>query len=275
MKQPLHFMDNSFINPTNPISINIIGAGGTGSHMIAAIARLNHTLIALGHPGFTVQLWDDDTVSETNVGRQLFADSEIGLPKSVCLINKVNRFFGTDWKAITQRFEKKTRTNILRENMASLTISCVDEVKPRFEIADLLLEQHIKMGHVLDSPTYWIDCGNSRYNGQVILATVGDVRQPDSKKYIPVAFLPMVTDEFKDSLLTQVDNREPSCSMAEALAQQSLFINSTLANLTGSLLEQAIRQGFLEYRGFFVDLLRFRALPIKITAHTDRMANAA
>jgi hypothetical protein len=30
-KPTVHFTDNDLLNPTNPISVNLIGAGGTGS----------------------------------------------------------------------------------------------------------------------------------------------------------------------------------------------------------------------------------------------------
>jgi hypothetical protein len=38
------------------------------------------------------------------------------------------------------------------------------------------------------------------------------------------------------ALEAQDDSNEPSCSLAEALEKQDLFINSTLANMAASLL---------------------------------------
>ncbi len=52
----IHFTDNSLINPVNPITVNLIGAGGTGSQMLTALARMNHSLIALGHAGMQLNL---------------------------------------------------------------------------------------------------------------------------------------------------------------------------------------------------------------------------
>src|SRR3546814_12228456 len=72
--------------------------------MLTALAKMNHALTALGHAGLQLTLWDDDRVSSANIGRQLFASSEIGLAKSVALINRVNRFFGTSWKAEERKF---------------------------------------------------------------------------------------------------------------------------------------------------------------------------
>ena len=105
-KPTAHFADNDLLNPTNPISVNLIGAGGTGSKVLTALAEMNHSLIELRHAGLQVRLWDDDIITSANLGRQRFAESETGLYKSVALINRVNRFFGTSWKSETVKFEK-------------------------------------------------------------------------------------------------------------------------------------------------------------------------
>ena len=95
----VHYIDNYLIDPQHPVTVNLIGAGGTGSQVLTCLARLDVTLRALGHPGLSVTLYDPDIVSGTNIGRQLFSDSDIGLNKAKCLITRVNNFFGNDWKA--------------------------------------------------------------------------------------------------------------------------------------------------------------------------------
>jgi hypothetical protein len=50
--------------------------------------EINESLIALGHAGLQVRLWDDDIITSANLGRQRFAESETGLYKSVALINR-------------------------------------------------------------------------------------------------------------------------------------------------------------------------------------------
>ena len=83
----VHFVDNVLLNPTNPISVNLIGAGGTGSQVLTALARMSHALTELNHAGLSVRLWDDDVITEANLGRQLFAESELGLHKSTVRID--------------------------------------------------------------------------------------------------------------------------------------------------------------------------------------------
>lgn len=262
-KTKMHFTDPYLISPTNPITINLIGAGGTGSKVLTALMEMNHSLVALGHAGLSVRLWDDDLVSSANIGRQRFAQSEVGLYKSVALINRANRFMGTNWKAQTVKFEKDPLGRCPENMQAVIYISCVDSVKSRFEIA-YILNLHPNRRHHRDTPKYWMDFGNSQHTGQVILSTVGEIAQPKSEKFEAVAQLPFVTEEFGELLKQSeaVDNT-PSCSVAEALEKQDLFINSALAQMGCSLLWNLFREGMTQYRGFFLNLKDFRSQPLK------------
>ncbi len=260
-KPKVHFADKYLIQPTNPISVNLIGAGGTGSQVLTALARINHSLNALQHAGLSVRVFDDDIVTEANRGRQLFTSAELGLNKGVALINRINRFFGTNWKAIPSKFGKDTLA-CYPQYKANITISCVDNVDARFEIAAVL--SRLENGIDLNKALYWMDFGNSRYTGQVVLSTVHPIKQPISKKFQPVDTMPFVTDEF-NTLLQQADKDDtPSCSLAEALTKQDLFINSSLADLGASLLWQLFRQGMTENRGFFHNIKEFRTQPLKV-----------
>jgi PRTRC genetic system ThiF family protein len=260
----VHFTDNYLLNPPNPIEVNLIGAGGTGSKVLTALMEMNHSLTELGHAGLQVRLWDDDIITEANLGRQRFAPSETGLYKSVALINRANRFMGTNWKADTQKFERKAFGGLPDNAMATIFITCVDSVKARFGIAEILkaLDNGKYYHH---KPKYWLDYGNSQHTGQVLLSTIGEIRQPDSEKYETVAILPMVTDEFGD-LLKQSEEQDdtPSCSLAEALEKQDLYINSALAQMGSSLLWSMFRYGMSEYRGFFLNLKNYHSQAIKV-----------
>ena len=265
IKTKVHFTDSYLINPTNPITINLIGAGGTGSQVLTALARMNYALTELNHAGLSVRLWDDDVVTEANLGRQLFAESELGLHKSVALINRTNRFFGTDWKAENQKFEKDDLGKIQSHMKSEIYTSCVDSVKSRFEIAEILNELKINKGYYRNQSKYWMDFGNSQCTGQVLLSTIGNIRQPNSEKYATVENLPFVTEEFGELLKqSETDDETPSCSLAEALEKQDLFINSALAQMGSSLLWNLFRNGLIENRGFFLNLKEFRTQPIKL-----------
>jgi PRTRC genetic system ThiF family protein len=260
----MHYADNFLLNPTNPITVTLIGAGGTGSRMLTELARMNHSLITLGHAGLQVTLYDADTITTANQGRQLFADTEIGWCKSVALINRTNRFFGTNWKAVTVAFSKANLKFLPNQGKANLYISCVDSVSARFDIATVLQDSTENNNWERSKSLYWLDMGNARYTGQAILSTIQDIKQPASKRYRTVSHLPMVTVEFKELLETQTENMEPSCSLAEALEKQDLYINATLASMGASLLWKLFREGMTEYRGFFLNLANFKSEPIPV-----------
>jgi len=262
-KTKMHFTDPYLINPTNPITVNLIGAGGTGSKVLTALMEMNHSLTVLGHAGLSVRLWDDDIVTSANLGRQRFAPCETGLHKSVALINRANRFMGTDWKAETVKFEKDPLGRFPKNMQAVIYISCVDSVRSRFEIAHIL-NGHSNRRHHRDAPRYWMDFGNSQHTGQVVLSTVGEIPQPKSEKFETVAKLPFVTEEFGELLMqSEAVDVAPSCSLAEALEKQDLFINSALAQMGCSLLWNLFRQGMTENRGFFLSLKNFHTQPLK------------
>lgn len=269
IRQPLtavHIVEKEWLNPYNPIVVNLIGAGGTGSQVLTALARMNHALNELNHPGLFVRLFDDDKVERANLGRQLFATAELKQYKAVALINRVNLFFGTNWKAVTARYDKAGLKEQPELAQAGLTISCVDTVQARMEIAEILKNLSKHSGYGRNKPLYYMDFGNSRFTGQVILSTVGKIAQPEMKKYDTVDTLPMVTDEFRELLLaSEGSDKTPSCSLAEALTKQDLFINSALANAGASLLWQLFREGMLFNRGFFVNLKEFRMQPLKVS----------
>src|ERR1700712_2475126 len=263
-KPAVHIVQQELLQPYNPVTINLIGAGGTGSQVLTALARMNQALIALNHPGLMVRVFDDDKVERSNLARQLFTTAELGLFKSVALINRINRFFGTNWKAETEKYDN-TYSGDKESAWATMTIGCVDTVQARQDIAQVLKTLNKRMSNSRSQPLYYMDFGNSRETGQVILSTIGKIKQPDSKQYRTAETLPMVTDEFGELLkASETTDNTPSCSLAEALTKQDLFINSALTNLGASLLWQLFREGVLFNRGFFLNLKEFKTQPLKV-----------
>lgn len=264
IKPIVHFSDKQLITPTNPVTVNLIGAGGTGSKVLTCLVEINKSLQALGHTGLDVRLWDDDRIEDSNIGRQRFAESEIGLYKSVALINRANRWAGTNWHAETNRFQIN-ELNQMPENVKStIYISCVDNVQTRFAIAEILNNLNT-YSYIRDKGKYWMDFGNSRYTGQVILSTIGKIEQPKSEQYETVESLPFITEKYGNLLLESEEKDDtPSCSVAEALEKQDLFINGSLAQLGCKLLWNLFRNGLTRNAGFFLNIEDFRTLPIPL-----------
>lgn len=251
----VHFTDNYLLNPQHCITVHLIGAGGTGSQVLEALARMDAALTRLGHPGLHITVFDADEVSESNIGRQLFSPTDVGLNKAICLVTRINRFFGLDWEAVPEMYSDDARS-------ANITISCVDNVKSR-----LFIHTHLKqITHVADvyeKPLYWLDFGNTQKTGQVILGTVTEIKQPRKAEFETQGKLPTLCDMFD---LTQVNEQDsgPSCSVAEALRKQDLFINSTLAQLGCALLWKLFREVKIEYHGVFLNLTTLNTNPIAV-----------
>ena len=259
----VHYIDNYLINPQHPVTINLIGAGGTGSQVLTGLARLDVTLRALGHPGLFVTLYDPDIVTETNIGRQLFGYSDMGLNKAQCLVTRINNFFGNDWKAVPDIFPAMLK-NACRDNMTNITITCTDNIKSRLDLWNILKAVHIPDYRDYATPLYWMDFGNTQTSGQVVLGTVPKkIKQPASQLYETVGSLKVITRLVKYARVKEEDSG-PSCSLAEALEKQDLFINSTLAQLGSNILWKIFRNGMIEHHGVFLNLGTMKVNPILI-----------
>lgn len=244
----MHIIPSYLLNPTHPVTVCVIGCGGTGSQVLVSLARINHTLQALGHPGLHVVTFDPDTVSQTNVGRQLFSQSDIGINKAVLLTTRVNTFYGTAWEAIPERFDKKNGRK------CNITITCVDNLKSRIEVGRLLAKCGKSRYHDPYAKVYyWMDFGNARHTGQVVLGTLTRIKQPESALFETISRLPVFTEKFNVKTIKEEDSG-PSCSHADALSKQSLFINSTLAQLGCDMLLEMLTEGMIGYSGFYLNL---------------------
>ena len=216
----IHYIDSYLINPQHPVTVNVIGAGGTGSQVLTCLARLDTALRGLGHPGLFVTVYDPDTVTEANIGRQLFSPSDTGLNKAQCLVTRVNNFFGNGWRAVPDIYPAILK-DARRDNLANIT-------------------------------------------GQVVLGTVPKkIKQPVSRLYETVSSLKVITRMVKYTKVKEKDSG-PSCSLAEALERQDLFINSTLAQLGCNILWKMFRHGMIEHHGLYLNLETMRVNPIAV-----------
>lgn len=253
----IHYTANYLLNPSHPVTVNLIGCGGTGSQVLTCLARINYSLVALGHPGIRVHVYDNDEVTSANIGRQLFSQSDISLNKANVLTTRVNRFFGTDWTAIPFRYGEEDYST------ANICISCVDSVASRKKIAKVNKNQDRVRRVDLEGQYYWLDFGNGRTTGQIVLGTLKDIEQPKTKEYEVVKSLLTVTELFDLSHVNEKDSG-PSCSLAAALSKQDLFINSTLAQLGCALLWKLLSTGSIDYQGLYLNLDTIKVNPIKL-----------
>lgn len=252
-----HIIPNYLLNPSHQVTVNLIGCGGTGSQVLSCLARISYSLQQLGHPGFHVYVFDADIVTLSNIGRQLFPEDDLGLNKAVALTTRINRFFGTAWEAVPEYFSKTSAVS------SNITVSCVDTVKSRLDIMNVLKsnEKTFRKHEPYLYPYYWLDFGNTADSGQVVLGTLSELEQPKSKKYQTVSRLPLITERFD---LKKVDEKKsgPSCSLAEALRKQNLFINSSLAQLGSDIIWRMFSEGMIDTAGLYLNMKLRNSNPI-------------
>jgi len=245
-----HFINANLLQ--SQVRVKVIGAGGTGSHVINGLVQLHTALLAVGHPGgLHVTAIDDDTVSQSNVGRQAFVWSDIGAHKATVLINRLNQAFGLDWVADTERLH--VRQDNYRGLAADLVIGSVDN-----RLARKAIKNNFEHG-------YWLDIGNNQNDGQVILGEFGNrdcITERGQSRYR----LPTVADLLPETIDESLDatDDQPSCSLADALEKQSLFINRAMALHGLNLLWKLFRHGRIEHHGVFVNLATDRTSPLAI-----------
>lgn len=254
----IHYTENYLLAPLHPIEVNIIGAGGTGSQVLTSLARINCALLQLGHPGLHVTVIDGDVVTKSNLGRQLFSYAEVGLNKAVVLATRINRFFGFDWEAVRENYPYDGC------GTANITITCVDNVKARIQIGKFLRKNRKGTEGDKDrtKPYYWLDFGNTTDTGQVVLGTINAVKQPKTNDAETASKLQCV-DEIFDLHNVSDEDSGPSCSLAEALRKQDLFINSTIAQF-GCNIFWKLFSGSIESHGAFLNLKNLKSNPITI-----------
>lgn len=233
---------------SHKVRVALIGCGGNGSQMLTGLARLNHAITALGHPGLHVKVFDPDTVSEANMGRQLFGAFDVGASKAHVLVNRINAFFGLDWEAVHGRYNDDSC-------QFGMAIACVDSARARHEI-------HAKLQRY--GVHYLMDLGNRAADGQVLLGELFTGRAglgaPANSAPLPSPY--QVLPELVD--LQAVEDDTPSCGLAEALERQELFVNQSIVTPALSILWEFFRKGQLTWHGAFVNLRTGSMRPLNV-----------
>lgn len=260
-----HTLSSHFLDQT--IEVHVIGVGGTGSQVLTGLAQLHVSMLALGHPGgLKVTAWDPDFVSAANVGRQLFSAADIGQSKPAVLVSRLNAFYGLKWKSKPCKF----RASLENSYDPRIVISCVDTAKARADIHHFLT----KSGRDL----YWLDCGNTANAGQVILGQVGDWTTDEVTRSVAgqpsnSPKLPTVTQMFPQLLNPKFkEDNTPSCSLAQALKSQELFVNRAVSTFALQLLWDLFRHGGIDNHGYFINLRSGRVNPLTVPEPAKKAA---
>jgi len=247
---PMHRLPAKLLS--QPVRVLLVGAGGTGSRILEKLVCLHRALLAKGHPGgLRVTVVDPDTVSAANIGRQAFYPGDIGCYKADVLVNRANMALGNvRWESVTAKLD--TRSGL---EGFDLVIGAVDNRAARLGILRGL-------ENCLGGTRYWLDTGNRSSDGQAVLGEVPSrKRTTDDRMRLPHIgeLFPQLIDPAAED-----PDEGPSCSLAEALEKQSLYINSTVSDFAMNLLWNLFTQGQIDTHGAFINLQRMMVTPLRV-----------
>lgn len=201
------------------IEIHVIGAGGTGGYLIRDLCRFIYAMekrLQLDTSKLELHIHDGDTVEEKNILRQNFMPNDIGKNKAEVMAERHTRAFGTNIIAHTEMFEMVNFQRGRSSGKVYIFVGCVDNNQARREIA-MAFDLLIKTSDRTNQKSIWLDAGNEKKSGQVVLGskTVKDI-----------------TDIYPELLLKKHDSTvQVSCADRMLEDEQNLFVNLTAANV--------------------------------------------
>ena len=238
-----HFIPPELLN--RRVEISLAGVGGNGSQMLTGLARLNHALTALGHPGLKSRSRPGHRERGEHGPRKLFGAFDVGASKAHVLVNRINAFFGRWRESRFGRYDRRRSARIL--------IVCVDSARARHEIHRRLEIQG----------AYLMDLGNRASDGQVLFGEFKAARTDFTTAGDAAAAQP-VRGPARAGRPARARGDTPSCGLAEALERQELFINQAVVTPALNILWEFFRHGRLTWHGAFVNLRTGSMRPLMV-----------
>ena len=262
-----------FVVTSPSIEIHLVGCGGTGSWLALSIVRIARLLVDRFHREVSLTFWDPDKVAEKNIYRQNFCWAEIGAPKAETLANRLGLAWGLDIIPRVAEFEDNGWRGY--GGGLRILIGCVDKAAGRLSIAKCQQQWN-------DAPTtWWLDCGNGKSHGQVIL---GAGSKRPANPFVLAGYcnwLPWPADRWpgllEDAPMSpKKDETKLSCAELALKSDQGLSINPRIAAEAGDYLVRLLLTGDLRKMETFIDLESGTTKSVYITeealAHSEEEA---
>ena len=221
--------------------IILVGAGGIGAYVAQHVGRLMRVIYE-SERGVHLTICDPDIVEEKNIGRQLFCDAEVGLPKAEALHRRYGHAWGLNVSHVVSEFDESL---IIGAQMTVL-VGCVDNAAARRK-----LDEALSANNDSSLQFWWLDCSNARDVGRVLLGNApayDDLRGAFPAKERCVA-LPSPALQFPDLLTPrpeELDGSNLSCAELAARGEQSLHVNARVAVEGAITLTQLLVTGDLK-----------------------------
>ncbi|MBU0491747.1 MAG: PRTRC system ThiF family protein [Chloroflexi bacterium] len=251
-------------------SIILVGCGGTGSFLALHLARLAYDARARGLQ-IALTFVDHDTVQSSNLGRQNFVPAEVGQSKAWALMQRYNRAFGLSIAACSEPYtaEMLQLAAPERGHYLGLVLGCVDNHLARTAIHQALVDRQRYQNR-----WWWLDAGNSRHAGQVLLGNSAKDRPVIS----PLGFcteLPWPSVQHPELLLPDPTVEPQPVTCAGLAAAQSLMVNQAVAAYAAQYVYRLLALRNLDTYATYVDLQSGSARSLGICRPKRRRKKAA
>ncbi len=204
--------------------IILAGCGGIGAYVAQHVGRLMRVIYE-SNKGVHLTLCDPDIVEEKNIGRQLFCDAEVGVPKAEALARRYGQAWGLNCSHVVAEFDE----SLILGCDQTVIVGCVDNARARSQMHEVLQSNE---GSQLQC--WWLDCSNGRDVGRVLLGNAHSYEEmkgafPDRKT---CTALPSPALQYRDLLVPreeELDESDLSCAELVARGEQSLHVNARVA----------------------------------------------
>ena len=222
------------IDITRPVSVLIIGAGGTGGYIIPHLYRIAYAT----KRKYRIVIADGDIVEKKNLIRQNFSNYDIGSNKAEAMAERYSDVFGIETEYVPEYIEDEDMLcDLLMPKLTGqerakkplyIIIGAVDNNRSRIMCHNVFN----KLNDVI-----YIDSGNGEYTGQVVcgIKEGGKVISPPVAQIYPDILVD--TEKFPSEL---------SCAERSVSAPQSIAANLFASMAVSTMLYYLLAIGELE-----------------------------
>ncbi len=254
------------------LSIILVGVGGTGSYLAQYLAQFAHLAQQRGE-AVKLTFVDHDLVETKNVARQNFCPPEIGRPKALTLAWRYSAAYGLHISHAQEPFQAgildRYRPTPSRYGTVTIVIGAVDNWQARRDIAEAIEARLKTQGEDSSHRLFWIDAGNERHAGQVV---IGNSLSPEPL-LSPLGYcvgLPLPHLQ-EPTLVRERDRPAPrqdealSCAELTLLGEQDQVINKVMAIRVSWLLYRLLHSRDLDVMATYVEMESGGARSVPIT----------
>jgi PRTRC genetic system ThiF family protein len=260
MKIDLSFSQAAVVMPRdyNSLRFIVVGAGGTGSFAMPAIARLMFELKNQQGKPVEMLIVDPDIVESGNITRGNFCAAEIGRLKAQTLAERIALAWGIECHYAAEQFNAERHLKPDDYHSLTMIVGCVDNHFARREIHNAI-DMNRRYGSS-DAPNlWWLDGGNGRSSGQVLLGSNTKRTRPDQHftgtslcHSLPAPSLVHPDLLEAEKTLPSQDRERLSCPDRVRLGEQSLNINQRVAvEMAEMLTEMFLTRSLKRFASYF------------------------